>query len=76
MRRRLSGSPRPNRARRRTACARQYLDALVQRDVRDVAGIDRLDQLLRLLWALAQIAGQMCNYKLGGHAFQCNSISC
>lgn len=53
--------------RRRTAWARQYLDALVQRDVRDVAGIDRLDQLPRFLRALAQIAGQMCNYsQLGG----------
>jgi hypothetical protein len=37
------------------------IEALVQRDVRDVAGIDRLDPLPRLLWALAQIAGQMCN---------------
>lgn len=53
--------------RRRTAWARQYLEALVQRDVRDVAGIDRLDQLPRLLRALAQTAGQMCNYsQLGG----------
>jgi predicted AAA+ superfamily ATPase len=48
--------------RRRTAWARQYLDALIQRDVRDVAGIDKLDQLPRFLRALAQTAGQMCNY--------------
>ena len=54
-------------ARRRQAWARQYLDALIQRDVRDIAGIDRLDQLPRFLRALAQTAGQMCNYtKLGG----------
>lgn len=54
-------------ARRRQAWARQYLDALIQRDVRDVAGINRLDQLPRFLRALAQTAGQMCNYtKLGG----------
>ena len=46
---------------RRTAWARQYLEALVQRDVHDVASIDRLDPLPRLLRALAQIAGQMCN---------------
>ena len=51
--------------RRRTAWARQYLQALVQRDVRDVANIDRLDPLPRLLRALAQIAGQMCNYNPG-----------
>lgn len=53
--------------RRRTVWARQYLDAIIQRDVRDVAGIDRLDQLPRLLRALAQVSGQMCNYtQLGG----------
>jgi hypothetical protein len=39
----------------------RHIEALVQRDVRDVAGIDRLVPLPRLLWALAQIAGQMCN---------------
>ena len=53
--------------RRRTAWARQYLEALVQRDVRDVAGIERLDPLPRFLRALAQLSGQMCNYsQLGG----------
>lgn len=53
--------------RRRTAWARQYIDAIIQRDVRDVAGVDRLDQLPRFLQALAQVAGQMCNYtQLGG----------
>ncbi|MBI3146201.1 MAG: ATP-binding protein [Pseudogulbenkiania sp.] len=53
--------------RRRTTWARQYLDAIIQRDVRDVAGIDRLDQLPRFLRALAQVSGQMCNYtQLGG----------
>ncbi len=46
---------------------RRRIEALLQRDVRDVAGIDRLDPLPRLLRALAQIAGQMCNYsQLGG----------
>jgi predicted AAA+ superfamily ATPase len=54
-------------ARRRVAWARQYLDAIIQRDVRDVAGIDKLDQLPRFLRALAPMAGQMCNYtQLGG----------
>ena len=52
---------------RRMAWARQYIDALIQRDVRDVAGIEKLDQLPRFLRALAQTAGQMCNYtQLGG----------
>lgn len=54
-------------AKRRTAWARQYIDAIIQRDVRDVAEIDKLDQLPRFLRALAQTAGQMCNYsELGG----------
>ena len=54
-------------ARRRTAWARQYIDAIIQRDVRDVASIDRIDQLPRFLRALAQVSGQMCNYtQLGG----------
>ena len=54
-------------AKRRVAWARQYIDALIQRDVRDVAGIEKLDQLPRFLRALAQTAGQMCNYtQLGG----------
>jgi len=49
-------------ARRRVTWARQYMDAIIQRDVRDVAGIEKLDQLPRFLRALAQTAGQMCNY--------------
>jgi predicted AAA+ superfamily ATPase len=54
--------------RRRIAWARQYIDALIQRDVRDVSGIEKLDQLPRFLRALAQTAAQMCNYtQLGGH---------
>jgi hypothetical protein len=53
--------------RRRVAWARQYLDAIIQRDVRDVAEVEKLDQLPRFLRALAQMAGQMCNYtQLGG----------
>jgi len=49
-------------ARRRVTWARQYVDAIIQRDVRDVAGIEKLDALPRFLRALAQTAGQMCNY--------------
>jgi predicted AAA+ superfamily ATPase len=53
--------------RRRTAWGRQYIDAIIQRDVRDVAGIDKLGPLSRLLRALAQISGQLCNYtQVGG----------
>ena len=54
-------------AKRRVAWARQYIDAILQRDLRDVAHIEKLDQLPRLLRGLAQTAGQMCNYtQLGG----------
>jgi predicted AAA+ superfamily ATPase len=53
--------------RRRSAWGRQYLDAIIQRDVRDVASVDRLDQLPRFLKVLAQVSSQMCNYtQLGG----------
>ena len=53
--------------RRRKAWARQYIDALIQRDIKDIASIDKLDQAPRLLKALAQTAGQLCNYsQLGG----------
>ena len=49
-------------SRRRSAWSHQYIDALIQRDVKEIATIDKLDQLPRYLSALAQTAGQMCNY--------------
>ncbi len=53
--------------RRRRIWARQYVDSLIQRDIKDIASIDKLDQVPRLLKALAQTAGQLCNYsQLGG----------
>jgi predicted AAA+ superfamily ATPase len=54
-------------ARRRAAWAKQYVDALIRRDVRDIASIDKLNQLPRLLRSLAQMTGQLCNFtQLGG----------
>ena len=54
-------------AHRRVAWCRQYINALVQRDVRDIANINRLDEMPRLLRGLAHSAGQLCNYShLGG----------
>lgn len=50
------------RQRRRTMWARQYIDAIIQRDVRDVANVDKLDQMPRLLRALAHVSGQLSNY--------------
>ena len=48
--------------RRRVAWAKQYVDAIMARDVRELSGIDKLDQLPRFLRALAHTAGQICNY--------------
>ncbi len=54
-------------SRRRTTWYRQYVDAIIQRDIRDIANIENLDQLPRFLSALVHVAGQMCNYtQLGG----------
>lgn len=52
---------------RRRVWARDYLSAILQRDARDIASLERLDQLPRLLRALAHHAGQLCNFtQLGG----------
>ncbi|WP_341238082.1 hypothetical protein [uncultured Limnobacter sp.] len=50
------------------AWANQYIAALIQRDVQDIANIDKLSQLPRFLRALANTAGQMSNCtQLGGN---------
>lgn len=51
---------------RRQAWAREYVDAIVQRDVRDVAAVDRLDQMPRLLRVLAHHSGQLTNFMQTG----------
>lgn len=48
--------------RRRTTWYKQYTEALIKRDVQDIANIDKLEQLPLLLRALAEVAGQLCNY--------------
>jgi hypothetical protein len=58
---------RRNRPERRQAWARDYIRAIVERDVRDIAEIERLDQVPRLLRVLAQYSGQLANFtQLGG----------
>jgi len=53
--------------RRRRAWARDYLNAIVQKDAPEIAALDKLDQLPRLLRVLAHHAGQLCNFtQLGG----------
>jgi predicted AAA+ superfamily ATPase len=52
---------------RRNAWTRSYIDTIIQRDVRDIAAVDKLDLMPKLVFALAQTAGQLCNYtQLGG----------
>lgn len=53
-------------ARRRQDWLRGYLDALIARDVREIAQVDKLDQLSRFLRALAVVSGQLCNYSALG----------
>jgi predicted AAA+ superfamily ATPase len=53
--------------RRRQAWARDYVNAIVQRDVRDIAEVEKLDQLPRLLQVLAHHSGQLTNFtQIGG----------
>lgn len=47
---------------RRRAWARDYLAGIVQRDVRDLADVARLDVMPRLLRALAAHAAQLANF--------------
>ena len=52
---------------RRNAWARSYIETIIQRDVRDIAAVDKLSLMPKLVFALAQMAGQLCNYtQLGG----------
>ena len=52
---------------RRQAWARDYIKAIVQRDVRDVAEVEKLDQLPRLLRVLAHHSGKLTNFtQIGG----------
>jgi predicted AAA+ superfamily ATPase len=52
---------------RRRNWVRDYVAAIVQRDVRDISSIERLDVLPRLLRILAQHSGQLTNFtQIGG----------
>lgn len=53
--------------RRRQAWAREYVKAIVQRDVRDIAEVDKLDRMSRLFQVLAHHSGQLINFsQVGG----------
>ena len=52
---------------RRQAWAREYVRAIVERDVRDIADVERLDQMPRLLRVLAHHSGHLTNFaRIGG----------
>jgi predicted AAA+ superfamily ATPase len=60
----MLGRAQPNR---RGAWARSYIRAIVQRDVREIVQIEKLDQVPRLLRGLAHHSGQLTNFtQLGG----------
>ncbi|WP_323009770.1 ATP-binding protein [Paracoccus sp. (in: a-proteobacteria)] len=52
-----------------------YLDAIVQRDVRDVAQIDQLAVMPKLLSVLAEHSGQLVNYSAIGGALNLNHVT-
>ncbi|WP_371228108.1 ATP-binding protein [Roseovarius sp. 2305UL8-3] len=52
-----------------------YLDALVQRDVRDIAQIDQLAIMPKLLSVLAEHSGQLTNYTGIGAAVDLNHVT-
>jgi len=47
---------------RRTSWAKEYIRAIVERDVRAIADVERLDQMPQLLRALAHHSGQLLNF--------------
>ncbi len=51
-----------NSYRRRSVWIKQYLDALIQRDVQDIANVEKLSILPQFLRALSLAAGHLCNY--------------
>lgn len=54
-------------ASRRNAWMHGYIETMIQRDVRDIATVEKLSLMPKLVYALAQMAGQLCNYtQLGG----------
>ena len=52
-----------------------YLDAIVQRDVRDVAQIEQLSLMPKLLAVLAEHSGQLINYTSIGNTLGLNHVT-
>jgi predicted AAA+ superfamily ATPase len=58
--------------RRRQSWARQYMDAILKRDARELGRIDKIDELPKFFRLLAESAGQLCNYSQLGAAVGLN----
>ena len=52
-----------------------YLDAIIQRDVRDIASVEQIASMPRLLRALAECTGQLVNYSGIGSALGMNHVT-
>ena len=61
--------------RRRQNWHLDYVEAIVQRDVRDIARIDRLASMPRLLRVLAEQSGQLVNYSGFGAPLGMNHVT-
>lgn len=60
---------------RRQDWYRNYIDAIVSRDVRDIASVDQLDRMPRLLRALAEHSGQLVNHAGVGASLDLNHVT-
>ena len=61
--------------RRRRDWHLDYIEAIVQRDVRDMARIEQLDAMPRLLQVLAEHSGQLVNYSGIGGPLRMNNVT-
>tara|TARA_B110000211_G_scaffold233821_1_gene301141 strand:- start:204 stop:1424 length:1221 start_codon:yes stop_codon:yes gene_type:complete len=52
-----------------------YIDAIVQRDINEIAKIEQAQQVPRLLQALAHHSGQLINYSKVGSLLDMNSVT-
>ena len=61
--------------RRRRAWHLNYVEAILQRDVRDIARIEQLKSMPKLLRVLAEHSGQLVNYSSFGSALGMNHVT-
>lgn len=61
--------------RRRQNWYLDYVDAIIQRDVYDIARIDQLDAMPRLIQILAEYSGQLANYSRIGKMADLNHVT-